>query len=50
MRSNFLHVSPEVLSEAVPHVGWIVLRPGWHRGNVLDHLEDGCISGLVDEL
>ena len=50
MLSNFLHVSPKVLSESIPHICRIVLRSGWHRINVLDHLEDGCIGGLVDEL
>ena len=50
MLSNFLHASPKVLSEGIPHICWIVLRSGWHGVNVPDHLEDGCIGGLVYEL
>ena len=39
--SHFLHVSPEVFSQSIPHVGRIVLRSSRHGVNVLDHLQDG---------
>ena len=50
MLSNFLHVSPEIFTKSIPHLSWIILCAGRHGVDVLDHLQDGCIGGLVDEL
>ena len=48
--TDFLHVSSEVLSQETPHVPRIVLRPSRHGVSMLDHLQDGSVRGLVDEL
>ena len=48
--SQFLQVPSEILSQDVPHACRVVLRSSRHGVNVFDHLQDGCIGGLVDEL
>ena len=50
MLSNFLQISPEVLSQSIPHVHRIILRSCRHGVNMSNHLQDVRVSGLVNEL